>query len=242
MLADLVFFMFAAFLAIPTIGAYFAHSRGRNFWLWFVIGACLPVISYIILLLLPDKKEPIDLELERLRIDLGLLGTSPDVPLNDPLRSKILKGPIRAIDFQSVKNPNDMTKRLAILIDGQPLIELIKQVERPFSKKDLIEIQPGAYQGLPLTLAMSPSEHFLGIAAPNYEGPKNRVILLVDKTSGKAETWALSVEIKMYRRHVVWCNFKHLQRPYAWRYHRMGIFVFNKMQYLDALHSLTKVN
>ncbi|MGB0525889.1 MAG: hypothetical protein ACPGJS_23115 [Flammeovirgaceae bacterium] len=242
MLADLVFFIFMAFLAIPTIGAYYAHSRGRSFWLWFAIGTFLPLISYFILLLLPDKKEPIEPELKKLRIDLGMLGTSPNIPLNDRWRKRILKGPVQHIKFQStVAQDHRLGKRLKVLIDDRDLIDLVKQTERPFAKKEEVGIQAKDYIGLPFELALSPSEHLIGNTAINYTAPKNRSILLVDKETGKSENWAFSAEIRVYRRHVVWCNFMQLQRAKTWRYKKLGIFVFNKLQYIDALQELMKV-
>lgn len=240
MLADIAFFIVAAFLAIPTIGAYYAHSRGRNFWLWFFIGCFLPVISYIILLCLPDKKNPFELELEKLRIDLGILGTSPDIPLNDPLRKEVLKNPPKEIAFNISNTTNTNERRLAITIDGKPLVTLIKAIERPFSKQDLIHVQAGDYVGLPLSLEKSLPEHFLGNPSANYAN-NNRTILLVDRKTGNPEAWSLAAEIKVYRRHVVWCNFMQVQRKRLWRYDRLGIIVFDKLQYLDALHELTEV-
>jgi MFS family permease len=41
--------------AIPLVAGLMAQSFGRNFWFWFWLSFLLPVISYIILLCLPDK-------------------------------------------------------------------------------------------------------------------------------------------------------------------------------------------
>lgn len=39
----------------PPISGYYARSKGHSFWLWFVIGFFLPVISNIILYFLKDR-------------------------------------------------------------------------------------------------------------------------------------------------------------------------------------------
>lgn len=50
MLIDFVFVGIFFLLAIPTVTAYFAHSYGLSFWLWFILGCCLPLIANILLI------------------------------------------------------------------------------------------------------------------------------------------------------------------------------------------------
>jgi phosphotransferase system glucose/maltose/N-acetylglucosamine-specific IIC component len=56
MLLDIAFFGLAFVFAIPAVSGYFAHSHGRSFWLWFVIGCFLPIISYFIIAYLCRKQ------------------------------------------------------------------------------------------------------------------------------------------------------------------------------------------
>ncbi len=80
MLIDAIFFMLAVSLTLPLVGGHFATSRGRSFWMGFWLCLFLPVIGYFILVLLPNKANPLEKELEELRIQNKLLGINPKAP------------------------------------------------------------------------------------------------------------------------------------------------------------------
>ncbi|MDJ1471775.1 hypothetical protein QNI19_29955 [Cytophagaceae bacterium DM2B3-1] len=40
---------------VPLVTGYVANSRGRSFWKWFGIACVLPVVSFAVLIFLPDK-------------------------------------------------------------------------------------------------------------------------------------------------------------------------------------------
>ena len=42
---------------IPILTGYCAHSRGRSFWLWFVLGWVLPLASFFLLFALIARDE-----------------------------------------------------------------------------------------------------------------------------------------------------------------------------------------
>jgi len=46
-----------ALLGIPTISGLFARRIGRRFWVWFLIGCILPIVSAFIIFFLPDLSE-----------------------------------------------------------------------------------------------------------------------------------------------------------------------------------------
>jgi hypothetical protein len=77
MLIDALFFLCVLLLAFPLVGGHFAQSRGRSFWLWFCICTCLPVLGYFILLALPNLANPLETEINKLRIRNKLLGINP---------------------------------------------------------------------------------------------------------------------------------------------------------------------
>jgi len=56
MLIDIGLVFLAFLFSIPAITAYFAHSHGRSFWLWFAIGCILPIISNFIIAYLCHKE------------------------------------------------------------------------------------------------------------------------------------------------------------------------------------------
>ena len=43
----------------PPISGYYAKSKGHSFWLWFMMGLFLPIISNVILYFIKDKPLPI---------------------------------------------------------------------------------------------------------------------------------------------------------------------------------------
>ena len=52
MIIDLLLAAAAVVLLVPLLTGYAAYSHGRRFWLWFVLGLVLPVISLAVLTLL----------------------------------------------------------------------------------------------------------------------------------------------------------------------------------------------
>jgi len=65
MLLDFLLFGLAFLFAIPAITGYFAHSHGRSFWLWFMIGCFLPIIANFIIAYI-CRKEAIKAEKRKL--------------------------------------------------------------------------------------------------------------------------------------------------------------------------------
>lgn len=56
MLIDIALLFLAFFLTIPAVIGYFAYSYGKSFWIWFMLGCFLPIISHILLALLCSRK------------------------------------------------------------------------------------------------------------------------------------------------------------------------------------------
>ena len=54
---DMLFVMAVAISFIPILTGYCAHSRGRSFWLWFVLGWVLPLVSFFLLFALSARDE-----------------------------------------------------------------------------------------------------------------------------------------------------------------------------------------
>jgi hypothetical protein len=77
MLIDAFFFICLLLLAFPLVGGHFAESRGRSFWAWFLVCTFLPVIGYFILICLPNLANPLEKDLEKIRIKNKLLGINP---------------------------------------------------------------------------------------------------------------------------------------------------------------------
>lgn len=74
-----VFLVLSLFLlTIPIVAGYYAHTRGRSFWLWFLLGLFFPILAHFVLAFLPNKTNVFEKELEELRLRLGIMGTVPD--------------------------------------------------------------------------------------------------------------------------------------------------------------------
>ncbi|WP_400193040.1 hypothetical protein [Hymenobacter sp. B81] len=57
MVIDLLFGLLVVLGFLPLLTAYCAYSYGRSFWLWFGLGAALPLLSFVLLALLLHRKE-----------------------------------------------------------------------------------------------------------------------------------------------------------------------------------------
>lgn len=238
MFIDFVFFIFLGILAIPAICGYYAYTRGRSFWLWFLIGCVLPVISYFIIILLPDKSNPIEGALEDLRVQNKLLGTSPDIPSKDPLRMAVERTAIAHIAFEPILDTHP--KRLKILINGVELSKLLHSFELPYARQENNKEWAGAYQGIPLTLALSPYKHFLGEPSRKFSIHGRPIVLEGGEQLPEElrNLWKWTVEIRFYRRVVVWHQMRQEARKNRWLYYNPELWVFNKMQYEEALQQL----
>ena len=233
MVVDIILFMVVALLTIPTVGAYYAYTRGRSFWFWFAVGTIFPVFSYFILIFLPDKSNPIDPDLEKLRIDLGVLGISPDLPADDPLSYQIKNASVRTIKFVRKASVWQNEPVIEPQIDGASLADWVKQAELPYAKT--AQVMAGAYEGLAESKMGYPELYLYG-----NQGETPRIILLQSSKEGNPE-WNWEAEIKVYRRVVVWHNFRQTTMKEFWRYDRLGIFVFDRLQYFDAVHEIQMV-
>ncbi|ALW85856.1 hypothetical protein AUC43_12580 [Hymenobacter sedentarius] len=54
---DMLFVVAVAISFIPILTGYCANSRGRSFWLWFVLGWVLPIVSFFLLFALIARDE-----------------------------------------------------------------------------------------------------------------------------------------------------------------------------------------
>ena len=239
MMIDFMLFGLVALLMVPAICAYYAHSRGRSFWLWFLIGTFLPIISYFILLLLPDKSNPLEEDLQELRLQNKMLGTVPDIPTEDPLSRIAQKAPVRNIEF-GMETDLEGKRRLEIMVDQRPLTQLLQRMERAYAKAEGSPDLAGSYKGVPLTLALAPYKHFLGEPSRRYSCEGAPVVLVGNEKVPihLKPQWRLSARITFYRRLVVWHDLSLEARKGQWGYFDPEVLVFNRYQYEEALKEL----
>jgi hypothetical protein len=234
MLFDIAFMVLLGLLAIPTVSGYYAYTRGRSFWLWFLVGTLLPGISCFILVLLPDESNPLEPELEALRVKHRMLGTKPELPMNDPLRPAVERAPIRRIDFEAVEA---LPQRLVrVLIDGKPLEQWLLASEAGFAAQDGEPERAGAYSPIPLALALPPYSHFMGTPSRRFAFRGMPVLLAAGPQIPASEQpeWRWAVRMAFYRRLVVWHSPCQTARE-QWPYHDPEVWVFDRFQYEEAL-------
>lgn len=239
MLVDFLFFGVVAVLIVPGICGYYAHTHGRSFWLWFAIGCILPIISYVILLLLPDKTHPLEKELEDIRLQNNILGTKPDFPFHETqLRHFVRTQPLHTISFEIIPSKIGNYDTVEPFINGRAFKSLVSTLERIPALQDKNDVLAGSYEGLPIDFVLPPAKHWLGNAHMFYQDKKKNPAILVCNESGMMENWALMSKIQVFPRHIVWRKFYQLQRKDKWNYQELGPFIFDKMHYMDALKSL----
>ncbi|MCS7005212.1 MAG: hypothetical protein NZM38_07790 [Cytophagales bacterium] len=238
MFVDFALVGLVAALMIPTLSGYYAYTHGRSFWLWFGLGICFPVVSYIILLILPDKSDNAEAEIQKLRLQLGLLGTKSEIAYHDRSLRKALQKPKNKISFE-VRHMNDYVET-EIIIDGKNLKEILFVHELNYALREKNSLLACNYRGLPPEVIYLPSRHLLGEPIAPWLSPARNPLLYIDKTTGNPHTWALAVRIEEYSTYVVWRCFWNVARIGKWKYDKLGIFVFNKLEYLSALETLEK--
>jgi hypothetical protein len=130
--------------------------------------------------------------------------------------------------------------RLAILIDGVRLEELVRPIERPLAlaEADGDEDEappPGDYAGLDLLDGVFwPSRHFLGEPELSYGSDGDTVLL--GCSCGIWGCWPLSARVDVTDTDVTWSGFFNGMRK-SWDLAGVGPFVFDRRQYEESLRS-----
>jgi hypothetical protein len=220
---DFFIIMTLFWLTIPAVCGYYAYSRGRSFWFWFIVGTFLPIIAHIILIFLPDETNEFEKELAEVRLQYGIAGTKSEDTGNRKI-NKLLKKDKQKISFEIVEI--NQRKVVEVFINGINLKQIIKALEVPI---------PNQYEGIPLELFRSTCLHLLGEPDMNYTDNENRSALLFCKSDSYFRS-ALMARIEIYRKYVVWYSFQRNQKPDD--QYKSLIFVFNKIQYMSALDAV----
>ncbi len=228
MLLDFALMGVLFLLSIPLICGYFAHTHGRSFWLWFCLGLFLPGIAHLILVCLPDKSNPIERELENIRIENSLLGTRPQSDVEKRFR-KLIKSKKHTIRFSGCIVREGATAA-QIWIDERSLLEQFMT-----SEKLLKNYQ---FEPLPIDLIMPPSNHLLGEPVAPYQNYYKRSAIFVHRNDAGVATAQIRVKIEPQVEYIIWHDFvlEHMgvERPLR----RIKALVFNRLQYIEALDYL----
>lgn len=139
------------------------------------------------------------------------------------------------------KQPNDDgVNELRIVINGRDLIELVREVELPFARREGNKSIAGSYAGLiGDERLLPPSKHFLG--EPSQRGYcYDDKVMVLGCDCGIAGCWPLICRITADETSVVWSDFEQPHRSSgralpAWEYAALGPFEFEREEYEAAL-------
>lgn len=229
MLLDLAFMGALFLLSIPLICGYFAYTRGRSFWLWFTLGLLLPGIAHLILVCLPDKSNPLEKELEDIRMANSMLGTKPQTVAERRFR-KLITGKKHTISFSGSIIRKGLAPVAEIWIDNRSLLEQFIAHEKLLKNYQ--------FEPLPIDLVMPPSNHLLGEPVAPYRNPYKRSAIFVHRNNAGVATAQIRVKIEPHSEYIIWHDFviEHMgvERPLR----RIKALVFNRLQYIEALDYL----
>ncbi|WP_448518992.1 hypothetical protein [Rhodoflexus sp.] len=229
MLLDLALIGVLFLLSIPLTCGYFAYTRGRSFWLWFTLGMLLPGVAHLILVCLPDKSNPIEKELENIRIENSLLGTKPQSSAEKRFR-KLIAGKKHTIRFSGNVLGEGQIAVAQIWIDEHSLLEKFTANEKLLKNYQ--------FEPLPVDLVMPPSNHLLGEPVAPYQNYYKRSAIFVHRNSAGVATAQVRVKIEPHSEYIIWHDFvlEHMgvERPLR----RIKALVFNRLQYIEALDYL----
>jgi hypothetical protein len=136
---------------------------------------------------------------------------------------------------------------LKILIDGVPLLDLVREAELPYAREEQLErakefapepapLLAGGYAYFGRSWTGWPSRHYLGEPAETAYNQEDDEIMLLGCTCGVSECWALLATIEVTETEVRWSGFRNNHRDWDVSA-TLGPFVFSRRQYERALRA-----
>lgn len=122
-------------------------------------------------------------------------------------------------------------KIVRIKIDGLDLIQITREAELPFAKRDNQEDLAGSYDGIFLAWFPYAEKEFSGTTWPWYPVEADKgVAAILSCECGEIGCWPLYVNIQMDENRVSWSNFK---QPYRkdWDLKSIGNYLFRRDEY-----------
>ncbi|MCU0449608.1 MAG: hypothetical protein MUC97_07125 [Bernardetiaceae bacterium] len=230
MIFDLAFFGLLIFCSPALICGYYAANHGRSFWFWLIAATLLPVVAQLVLLLLPDKAEPLAAEVEALKISNALLGNGPGLPADPALRKALARPTRDQVGFAASPGP---AAQLHIHLNGLPLAQWLGQMQRAPLRSGL--------QYLPLADVLYPSRHFLGGPLLTYRGDEDgRTALMVRTGTEPVPSHLVKARILLLPYQIIWYDFVEVEGTVVRRLPQLGPLVFERLAYLESLDEATR--
>ena len=225
MLFDLGFFIAGIFLIIPAVNGYYALACRRSFWLWFALGLFFPIVSGIVLLCLPDKRNPIEDELTDLRLKLGLLGTHADDAPSGILPQKAKAEAVLTLRILTEKKA---TSEIALdFVVGDQY--LLHQLQNVLKKQKLGHLQVSPVWLRPSIVLFN----YLYAQAEGKSRYKVQIATLAEE--GSPDPLSINVHIKLERKRVVWQQFYVVKWDQEFPLKKIKPLYFNRLAYAEEV-------
>ncbi|MEU6716504.1 hypothetical protein ABZ897_33990 [Nonomuraea sp. NPDC046802] len=136
---------------------------------------------------------------------------------------------------------------MEIAVDGVPLLELVRQAELPYARREQLErreefapepapLLAGDYAYFSTRLYGWPERHYLGEPVEVAYNQDDDEVMLLGCTCGIAECWALLARIEVTESIVRWSGLRNNHRDWDVA-GRLGPLEFSRQQYEQALRA-----
>ncbi len=131
---------------------------------------------------------------------------------------------------------NEFDRLIVPIINGESLISILKDFEKPFAKKEGYLKLAGGYDGIPLNYVKSPKNYYLGLDQDQWLDGKTA---LLDCHCLCVGCWSFVAKIEVDKNKVIWKDFEQIHRE-NWNYVGLDKFIFDKAQYEIAIDELNE--
>lgn len=133
---------------------------------------------------------------------------------------------------QVLSYSDEPTLEVAWVINGRPLVDIIRDIELPYAIAQGTPSKAGGYMGHHPDYIRRIRYELLGLVTPtDYDGK----VPILGCVCGFVDCWPLLARITTTEQQVTWSEFEQPYRserkPPVWRYDELGPFVFNRIQY-----------
>jgi hypothetical protein len=150
---------------------------------------------------------------------------------------------MNVIELRVVPHASGEFEVVEIVVDGRPLIDRVREHERPFAEREGHPDLAGAYMSIAAPSVCPPSRRLLGEPdkGRDWNSPK---VALLGCTCGVTSCWPLLSTISVTPTTVTWSDFEQPHRRAGsaavfWDYSGFGPFVFDRAQYEAALMAIS---
>ncbi len=139
--------------------------------------------------------------------------------------------------IEANQSSNQQVMTVTILVNGLDIIELLKEYEMPFAKKEGSEDIAGGYEGI------SPEALYKNLTNPEaFDLDKNEKVSLLECACGCDGCWPMKAKVIHLQDKIIWAEFEQPHRAIDsanfWDYSNFGQFGFDKNNYIEQLDKL----